>query len=232
MSLHDYVIDNSDGATVRADINSALAAIVSNNANTTAPTTTTAYMWWADTTAGLLKMRNAADSDWIDKGLLSAVSGEAFLMGAMFVNIGDDGTPATTTETILKSFTLPANTVAVNGQCIEIHIWGSVQDPVTNNAMRVRLGGLTGSVIYQQSTNPSAAHDWGMVFRVYRTSATGQETPASIGIWDGGGGGLGVFNTQTEDWEADMDIVVTGEAGASPAANDIVCKGMKVIFLG
>lgn len=64
MSLHDYVIDNSDGATVRADINSALAAIQSNNANATAPTATVANMMWADTTADQLKIRNLADTTW------------------------------------------------------------------------------------------------------------------------------------------------------------------------
>ena len=31
MAQHDYVIDNSTGANVRADINSALQAIVTNN---------------------------------------------------------------------------------------------------------------------------------------------------------------------------------------------------------
>ena len=37
MATHDYVIANGDGATVRADINSALAAIVSNNSSGSDP---------------------------------------------------------------------------------------------------------------------------------------------------------------------------------------------------
>jgi len=65
MATHDYIIANADGATVRADINDALEAIVSNNSSTSEPATTYAYMWWADTTNGLLKQRNAADSDWV-----------------------------------------------------------------------------------------------------------------------------------------------------------------------
>ena len=59
MAQHDYVIDNSTGANVRADLNLVLQAILSNNSSTSAPSTTAAYMWWADTTTGILKIRNS-----------------------------------------------------------------------------------------------------------------------------------------------------------------------------
>ena len=65
MATHDYVIANGTGAAVRSDINGALAAIVSQNSNASAPATTYAYMSWADTTAGVMKMRNGANSAWI-----------------------------------------------------------------------------------------------------------------------------------------------------------------------
>lgn len=66
MSQHDYVVANGTGGVVRADLNDALAAIVSNNAGTSAPGTTYAHMWWTDTTTGKLKRRNAANSAWIE----------------------------------------------------------------------------------------------------------------------------------------------------------------------
>ena len=65
MATHDYIISNASGASVRADLNNALAAIVSNNSNATSPATTYAYQWWADTTTGQLKLRNSANSAWI-----------------------------------------------------------------------------------------------------------------------------------------------------------------------
>jgi len=65
MAQHDYVLDNQAGAAFRSDLNDALAAIVSQNSGATEPTTTFSYQWWADTTAGLLKRRNAANSAWI-----------------------------------------------------------------------------------------------------------------------------------------------------------------------
>ena len=66
MAVHDYVIDNSTGANVRADINNALAAIVSNNSSSSEPSTKYAYMWWADTTNGILKIRNSANDGWVE----------------------------------------------------------------------------------------------------------------------------------------------------------------------
>jgi hypothetical protein len=65
MAQHDYVIANGTGAAVRSDLNGSLAAIVSNNSGATEPTTMYAYQWWADTTTGLLKLRNSANNAWI-----------------------------------------------------------------------------------------------------------------------------------------------------------------------
>ena len=66
MATHDYVIDNSTGANVRADINNVLQAILTNNSSSSAPSTTAAYMWWADTTNGVLKIRNSANNAWVE----------------------------------------------------------------------------------------------------------------------------------------------------------------------
>lgn len=90
MATHDYIIANASGAAVRADLNNALAAIVSNNSNATAPTTTYAYQWWADTTAGQLKIRNATNDGWnvvsdLDGGNFMA-DGTAALPGLPFEN--------------------------------------------------------------------------------------------------------------------------------------------------
>ena len=65
MATHDYVIANGTGAAVRSDLNAAFAAIVSQNSNATEPSPTYAYMSWADTTAGVMKLRNGANNAWI-----------------------------------------------------------------------------------------------------------------------------------------------------------------------
>jgi len=85
VSQHDYIISNASGATVRADINSVLAAIITNNSGATAPSTSYSYQFWADTTTGILKQRNAANSAWIDIGTMASTNlGLAALAGATF----------------------------------------------------------------------------------------------------------------------------------------------------
>lgn len=69
-SQNDYSIANDTGANVRADINSALQASQSQNSGTTAPSTMYAFQLWMDTSGGtpILKLRNAANSAWINIG--------------------------------------------------------------------------------------------------------------------------------------------------------------------
>tara|TARA_B100000886_G_scaffold300855_1_gene230079 strand:- start:1654 stop:3642 length:1989 start_codon:yes stop_codon:yes gene_type:complete len=85
MATHDYVIDNSTGANVRADINSVLQAILTNNSSSSSPSTTAAYMFWADTTSGTLKIRNSSDNAWVE--LLQ-------LDGTLTLEDGSASTPA------------------------------------------------------------------------------------------------------------------------------------------
>jgi len=74
MAQHDYIIANGTGAAVRSDLNGSLAAIVSNNSGATEPGTMYAYQWWADTTTGLLKIRNAANNAWVTVGTLASTN--------------------------------------------------------------------------------------------------------------------------------------------------------------
>jgi len=66
MATHDYVIANQSGAAFRTDLNNALAAIVSNNSNSSEPSTKYAYQWWADTSNAVMKIRNSANDGWIE----------------------------------------------------------------------------------------------------------------------------------------------------------------------
>jgi len=89
MSQHDYIIDNAVGASVRADLNNALAAIVTNNSGTSAPSTTYAYQLWVDTTNNLLKQRNSANSAWetvAELPLRGLTKGTALTMNPWTIN--------------------------------------------------------------------------------------------------------------------------------------------------
>lgn len=64
MSQHDYALADQAGAAFLADLNNVLGAIVSQNSGATEPADTYPYQFWADTTSGWLKQRNAGDTAW------------------------------------------------------------------------------------------------------------------------------------------------------------------------
>ena len=66
MATHDYDIANQSGAAFRTDLNNALAAIQSNNSNSSSPATTVAYQWWADTSNNVMKIRNSSNNAWVE----------------------------------------------------------------------------------------------------------------------------------------------------------------------
>ncbi len=67
----------SNGTRSFFALSDAIGAIRSAHSGATEPTATVPYMLWADTAAGLMKMRDAADGDWIVMWSLSGGVGKA-----------------------------------------------------------------------------------------------------------------------------------------------------------
>ena len=72
MATHDYSLADQSGASFRGDLNNALSAIASNNSSSTDPATTFAHQFYYDTGDTTFKIRNAANSAYIN---VSAVGG-------------------------------------------------------------------------------------------------------------------------------------------------------------
>jgi hypothetical protein len=162
VAQHDYIIANQSGAAFRADLNNGLAAIVSQNSGSTQPSTTYAYQWWADTTTGLLKIRNAANNAWITVGTLAdtnfgllpaaggTMTGDLTLNAQSDLRLADSDSsnwvalqaPATVTSNV--TWTLPATdgtadqTLATNGTgTLE---WGTRSRLVRGTAVAMTSG--------------------------------------------------------------------------------------------
>lgn len=158
MAQHDYIIDNGPGAAVRADLNSALAAIQSQNSGGTAPAAPTyppvAYMPWADTATGIYKIRNAANDGWISlyelDGTYLFQSGSAASPGACFV--GD-------TDTGIYSPGANQWAVSTNGvQRFRIEASGVSVFPSADIYVHdgIRIGRGSGANLYNLAIGPSA----------------------------------------------------------------------------
>ena len=74
MAQADQSVQNATFPTVRADINSNLAALFTDSSGNTAPSVTVAFQDWIDTsgTNPLWKKRNAANNAWITLGTISS----------------------------------------------------------------------------------------------------------------------------------------------------------------
>jgi hypothetical protein len=120
MATHDYVIDNQTAPNFRSDLNNALAAIVTQNSNATAPSVTYANMFWYDTANKLLRKRNESNSGWITLGTIDEAlgtftpsgTGKAFLGNAQFLTTDTTLTSADDKDLLVCSanitVTLPA----------------------------------------------------------------------------------------------------------------------------
>ena len=66
MAQHDFNLANASGAAFRSDLNNALSAIATTSSGASAPGTTFAYQFWLDTTANILKIRDGANTAWVN----------------------------------------------------------------------------------------------------------------------------------------------------------------------
>jgi hypothetical protein len=70
----DLNVANQSGAGFRADLNNQLLTLGTLSSGAAAPSTTYAYQLWADTTNGVLKQRDSANSAWIELGTLDGLA--------------------------------------------------------------------------------------------------------------------------------------------------------------
>tara|TARA_B100000886_G_scaffold237326_1_gene166236 strand:- start:692 stop:2254 length:1563 start_codon:yes stop_codon:yes gene_type:complete len=125
MATHDYVIDNSTGANVRADLNDALAAIVSNNSSSSEPSTKYHYMWWADTTSNILKLRNSANDGWIS---ICNLDGTIIADRVVTASIADDAI----TQALIANDAVGADQLASNSVVSDSIVDGSIVNADVN----------------------------------------------------------------------------------------------------
>ena len=198
MATHDYVLDNATGANFRSDLNNALAAIVSNNSSSSQPTTRYAYMWWADTTTGILKIRNSANDGWVEllqlDGTLTLEDGSASTPGLAFrddLNTGIFSSAADTVDVTCGGTTrgsFSSSGLTVTGNVTATTFVGDVDAnngdfDGTLEADAITVGGTALNTVIAgvASTNVTVADESSdtTCFPLFVTAATGDLPPKS-----------------------------------------------------
>jgi len=160
MAQHDYIIDNGSGSAVRADINTLLQAVVSQNSDDTEPSTKYAFQLWADTSTNQLKLRNSGNTGWDIVGALDTQN-LGLMLASVFPNVNDtvDATDEELNKLYLATSTASANKVVITDGNTDINL--GTGDFNGTNAV------LTGDIVTSlgqfgnNTTDPKAEIDLG-----------------------------------------------------------------------
>ena len=146
----DYTIDNSTGANVRADINTVLQAIATNNSGSSAASTTFASGFFANTSTSMMQLRNTANNAFLD--LFTLAGGPAFPINGTInsVNIGK-GANSVANNTALGQTALDAAVTGDNNTAIG----HSTLSANTSGNANTCCGSFGGAVITTGSRNSS-----------------------------------------------------------------------------
>lgn len=195
MAQHDYDIANGTGAAVRSDLNNVLDAIVSNNSGSTAPSTTFAYMWWADTNANILKLRNSANDGWISLRELD---------GTMVIEDGTAGTPG-----IAFADDLNTGLFSAAADTLNISAGGTERAEFSTSAIVFNDGGASYDFRVEGDTEPNLF----MVDGSADAVGIGTATPGTLFEMNGSAPYITLRNTTEEDTEAGREskLIFEGE---------------------
>jgi len=96
MSQNDFTIANQGFPAFRADLNSALQALASNNSGATEPSTMFSNMWWYDSANNIMYIRNEDNDAWIKFAELDQANDKFVLSGTLQLDDGTVSAPALT----------------------------------------------------------------------------------------------------------------------------------------
>ena len=181
MAQHDAIISNASGAAVRADLNNALAALITNSSGSTSPSTTYSYQFWADTTANQLKIRNSANDAWITlmelDGTMLMEDGTAAAPGLAFADDVDTGL-----------FRPAANQLGIATSGVERVEFGTTEVVFNDSGADVNFrveGDANANLLFVDAGNDRVAigTDSGDSETQLTISATGTSKSAQLDLW-------------------------------------------------
>ncbi len=167
MSQNDFTIANQGFPAFRADLNSALQALATNNSGTSAPSTTFANMWWYDSANNIMYIRNEDNDAWIKFAELDQTNDKFVLSGTLQLDDGSASAPALT-------FNSDTNMGIYRGGTDILKLVTAGTDAVTIDASQnVGIGTTSPSSYYAKDLVLSADNQGGITI-VGGTSDTGQ----------------------------------------------------------
>lgn len=158
MGQNDFVIANDTASAVRANLQDAFQALATNNSGNTAPNQTYANMWWYETDTNRLKIRNEANTSWINVAYVDQTSGAWRILNDTQVTnnsgvqtglIGDQSTGTWETGTgTTESLVSPAKVkAAIEALALTVGVGQTWQDVSGSRSANVSYQNTTGKPI-------------------------------------------------------------------------------------
>ena len=139
------------------------------------------------------------------KAALRDLVGGFHVLAASAVAVSHTGN---TNETVLATIPIPAGAIGPNGVLRVTSQW-SYTNSANNKTLKVRLGGISGSIFFDtQQTTTAAYVDMGRLIHNVNSAAAQKSRGASVT----GAGSTGTAHiTRTVDTTVALDLVLTGQ---------------------
>ena len=198
MAQHDFNIANQLFPATRADLNNAFVALASNSSGDAEPGTTYANQWWYETDTNTLKLRNEANSAWIEIATLDqssnnvlSITTQGFTLGATAITAS--GTEINLLNDLTRGSIIYGNASGVTSELVK----GAAATVLTSDGTDISWaasGGAVpaGTVIYHAANTPPTDFIKANGAAISRTTYSNLFT--AIGTTFGVGDGSTTFN--------------------------------------
>jgi hypothetical protein len=151
MSQNDFSLANANGATFRADVNSAFQAIASCSSGSSAPGTTYGCQWWFDTTNDILKIRDEANANWVNVASLVGTTWIPYSNGSVLGTLANQNASAIGVNLAMNAKSVAWATTAVSSGTPDFATAGNVvtlSSTATANTLGTVQAGFIGVIHY------------------------------------------------------------------------------------
>lgn len=170
------------------------------------------------------KARIAADGAVSIKAGTS--TGTEARVGGVLYKTTTQGATSGSNETVLATYTVPANTLATDGDSLRVWAWGSTANSGTSKTLRMYWGGTAGAQIATFLLDTGTDDQWIVQGEVYRTGASAGKGFAWF-IHDANYEADGNLSL-TQAHSGAIDLVITGHGSAS---STILLEACTIEFL-
>lgn len=143
------------------------------------------------------------------------------ISSVLHINTTQAGTPASTDETTLATYSLPANTLNADNRGLRIIAFGTVANNANNKTIRLKFGTTTLATIGPGAFG-SVTRRWVCTAHVIRTGASTEIGYAKTEV-SADQVNENTLTTPSDSTAAAISIAVTGENGTA-SENDVVFR--------